>query len=195
MTEPTQRRRSDLPEHTDEEILELIQRASDEHQKAQLLVLYQLNRNMIHNTNVTVEISQRQKVDEANLAAHRVAFDEHVRNFDNHVIEERELFAKGMGAWKAYASVGMVVLILGGYILNSHLDRLTKESARNDDQEQRISRLERDTPISREAAQRLSVLESQSTNMMGLIIDLQHRYDDRERVHARELLEKKTKGQ
>src|SRR5512135_170385 len=103
------RRRSDQPIHTDEEILKLIQKTSDENQKAILLVLYEMNQNLIKNNNDNAEILKRQEQSDKLLTAHQTIVN------------------KGLGVWKAITFICVGFVAMGGYILHGHLDALLKE--------------------------------------------------------------------
>lgn len=169
MTDDTEfkfaRRAADASENTDAEILALIQKAGDGPEKAHLMVLFNLNRNVIHNTDVTVEIARRQIEDEKNLEEHRKEFADHRVEFKQHVEDERVLFAKGIGAWKAVSLVSLTLFAMSGYIFKGHLDSLTRVIAQNETQDARVA----------EQDKRLSLLEAAVTRNTAILLELERR--------------------
>lgn len=123
-----------ITEPTDEEILRLIQHATDESTRATLLVLYQINKNLIHNTSVTVRIAKQQEDHEEMFKAHR-------KDFSNHVIDEAALFNKGIGAWRALSITSLVVMSVMGYLLSEHSSDAKLVNASNAMQDIEIKRI------------------------------------------------------
>jgi hypothetical protein len=122
-------------EQTDEEILKLIRSAQHDGEKATLMVLYQINRNLIQNTEMTTEALAKIRSAEKEFASHR-------EDFDKHVQDETALFNKGIGAWKTLSIVSAVVASVGVYILSGHLGDLKTVMAANASQDVEMKRLD-----------------------------------------------------
>ena len=152
---------------TDEEILQLIRDAKADSEKAHLIVLYQINRNVTRQVEVLDHVVERLRVQEEQTTAHRM------------------LIAKGSGAWRAAALTLGTVGILGSVILVGYFNDLKSLIISQAAQDVRLMRLETNTPISREADTRIKILEAQMTQNVGMLIDLTHRQDDHERADSR----------
>jgi hypothetical protein len=121
--------------HTDEEILKLIRSSDEESQKATLMVLYQINRNLIANTEMTTEALHKIREAEKEFALHR-------QDFDKHVQDETALFNKGIGAWKTVSIVSGLVASIGIYILSGHLGDLKNVMEANAHQDVEMKRID-----------------------------------------------------
>lgn len=178
-----QRRSADglEPDNTDEEILNLIRKAKDDDQKGHLVVLYQVNRNQVKIATLLSEVVNRLEEQETETKKYR------------------ELVSRGTGAWRALALTMVAVVglfgaigAMAGYIWFGTVDELKKVIRENAEQEVRIGRLETNTPISREADKRLTILENNSKDVIGNQIDNRQRLGELERAFTR-LLEQKQK--
>lgn len=178
------RRASDgrSPDSMDEEILELIRRAGDNDQKAHLIVLYRM-------ATLLTNVINRLELQESATETHR------------------DLVIKASGAWRAMA-IGMVAFVgligvigtLAGYIWYGQRDDI--QAVRDDikkiihddgERDLRLGRLETNTPISREADKRLTILENNMKDTIGNQIDNRQRLGELERAFNR-VLEHRAKG-
>ena len=144
------------PSHTDDDILRLIQVASADGERAMLTVLYQINKNLVQNTQLTIETVERMKKTESKFAAYRTDFDQHVTG-------EAARFNKGIGAWRAVSFMSVLITATSGYILSHHLaDMKTLQIASaSQDLELRSAR-ERINSIEAVAARNTSILDTLS---------------------------------
>lgn len=150
------------PEETDEEILDLIRDAKSDQEKAHLIVLYQINRNLIQNTNLTVDIVSRLQDQEKQMQAHR------------------DLVTKGAGAWRALAFSLAGIGVMASYIWLGTAADVKNVMRENAEHAQAIGELRTNTPISREADKRLTLLEKAMAEVTGLQLDNRQRLTDLE---------------
>lgn len=98
-------------------IEQLLENEADPHERVRLIVLMRLNDVLVDNVVATRALTTE-------FREHRAEFNSHQQRFDTHVINERVMIAKGRGAmWAAVALLG-VIQVLGGYIVNGHLQEL-----------------------------------------------------------------------
>lgn len=138
-------------EAIEDEIRRLIQHTTNAESKAFLMVAWKIVTLLNRNTELTEE-NARGRVED------RKAFDKHVESFNDHLTEERELFAQGRGLYRAMAvSLGVVSVLVSAmvgmaiYILMGHVAINEKQETRiqmNSDRltgiEARINVIERD---------------------------------------------------
>jgi len=118
-------------DQTDDEILLLIRTAADDGSRAMLMVLYQINKNLVRNTDLTSDTALR-------LQKHETAFSEHRQDFQSHVVDEKVVMAQGFAAaktasvaWKGLSAVLSCMVVLGAYILSGHLSELRSAQQEN----------------------------------------------------------------
>jgi hypothetical protein len=124
------------------DVLHLLKAADSPQERAMLSVMLQMTRALESNTTATEAIAQ-------GFHAHVEEFKMHREEFDKHVKDEIELFAQGRGMQKmlTYSISGLgvvmtIILSMGLYILNGHVEGLVHERKMNDDQEKRLLGLE-----------------------------------------------------
>lgn len=134
---------------TNAAIMALIKDAADPHDRAMLSVMLEITRALESNTLATEAIAK-------GFHEHITAFNSHRTDFDAHVKEERELFNQGKGmqrvlTWSVsgMGTVMAVIMAMGLYILNGHVDGLNAEHRVNGDQEKRITLIETQPRIMR----------------------------------------------
>jgi hypothetical protein len=131
------------------DILHLLKAAETPQERAMLSVMLQMTRALESNTEATEAIAK-------GFHAHVEEFKQHREEFDKHVLDEVKLFAQGRGMQKmlAYTVSGLglvmtVIMSMGLYILNGHVEGLVHERQMNDQQEKRLTILEQTPRISR----------------------------------------------
>lgn len=142
---------------TDRDILRLIQSTADEHQKAILLVLYQINKSLVDNTKMAAAIIEEQ-------ANQSKVVNQHRKDFDKHIVDEMALFNRGLGAWKVLSIGAGMIAALTWYILLGYIGDLKEMKATNALQDLQIKKME--TEI---AAQQVTI-EMNARELMELLI-------------------------
>lgn len=119
----------------EEEIRRWIQQANDPQDKALLMIMYEIHSSLQENTRATEAIAD--------------AFKDHKTQFDQHIVEERDLFQQGRGLYRAMgwslgvvSSLAAVVMALGIYILNSHININERQERDLQSHHDRITKLE-----------------------------------------------------
>jgi hypothetical protein len=150
------------------DVLHLLKEADTPQERAMLSVMLQMTRALESNTTATEAIAQ-------GFHAHIEEFKSHREEFDKHVRDEVALFAQGKGMQKMLAfslsGLGMVmtvILSMGLYILNGHVEGLLHERKMNDDQERRLVIIESTPKINRgefeDLRNRVFKVETQQSN-------------------------------
>jgi|OpeIllAssembly_1097287.scaffolds.fasta_scaffold06196_3 hypothetical protein len=131
------------------DILHLLKAAETPQERAMLSVMLQMTRALESNTTATEAIAE-------GFHAHVEEFKQHREEFDKHVRDEIELFAQGRGMQKmlTYSVSGLgavmtIILSMGLYILNGHVEGLLHERQMNDQQEKRLTIIEQTPRITR----------------------------------------------
>jgi len=104
--------------------------------------------------------------------------------------EIRELIAKAVVAYKTVAwvigIVGFAMIGMGSIIISGYITAIQTSTTINDVQNREIMDLKNNTPISREARERILILEKNVTDILGKQIDLEHRFVEQERYYSRQ---------
>lgn len=180
------RRASDTGTTDEHEILSLIRQATNDESKGHLIILYKMA------TLLNETVSRLEILEEATT-------------------RHATMVVKAGGAWRAMAfGMGAFVLLfsiigsLAGYIwlgttrdirtLSDDVKALTHAFAeKQGEQDSRLGRLETNTPISREADKRLTIIENNMKDTIGSQLDYRQRLGELERAFGR-VLEQRAKG-
>jgi hypothetical protein len=126
-----------------ERIEALIREAKDPLLQATLLTMASLDHAVSISTNVLSEL-----VDESKQ--HRKEFVEHVKRFDQHILDEEKILSGVKWAWWAACGMASAVLVLGGVIVTIYATKVESDSitlkvvqSRQAVNEARIGELER----------------------------------------------------
>lgn len=120
-------RSTDVPQSTDDEIMRMVQETNDPQTKGMLLVLLRISNNLAANTRLTSHLSE--------------SFEAHVDKVNAYMLEGNKMLNRGIGAWKAVSLIGIIVYVVGGFLLSGYITEINNIKQRNIDQDIIITRV------------------------------------------------------
>lgn len=113
----------------------LISRTTDPVQQATLLVLARIDGALDENTRATQRIATA-------FEGHKNDFQDHMAQFDKHVVDEARIISAAKGAWWASTLLIAAVISLGGWIVKGYTEAVHTQSVYVQDLVKRVTVLE-----------------------------------------------------